>query len=391
MASAPKTIQLNPGVLKWARERANLSIPELSRALGLPEEVLSKWEDTGEIRFNHIEKLAGKTRTPLGLLYLPVPLDETLPVKDFRTFQGRPPDRPSPELLDTIHSMQRRQEWMREELLSQGSQPLHFVGSVSIEVEPARVANSMRKALNLIDGWATETRSWTDAMLLLRERMDEAGILVVINGIVGNNTHRKLDYKEFRGFALADEYAPLVFVNGADFHAARMFTLAHECAHIWLGQSSISNLTNLTPGGDRTEQWCNQVAAEFLAPTERFREIWNQASPETAIDHVRVHFRISSIVAARRALDLGYITDGEFRRLYLQSEQNAERELARKKESSGPQGDFYMNQKTRVGRRFGEAVVRAVIEDRLLYHDAYELTGLSQDSLDEFANREGIV
>ena len=92
-----------------------------------------------------------------------------------------------------------------------------------------------------------------DALRRLRNQFDAAGVLVCFNGVVGNNTRRKLDPKEFQGFALADEYAPLVFVNSADFKAAQIFTLAHELAHLFVAESGVSTFQVLQPDSDDTE------------------------------------------------------------------------------------------------------------------------------------------
>ena len=87
----------------------------------------------------------------------------------------------------------------------------------------------------------------SDALRLSQNRLDAAGVLVCFNGVVGNNTRRKLDPNEFQGFAVADEYAPLVFVNSADFKAAQMFTLAHELAHLFIAKSGVSTFEVLQP------------------------------------------------------------------------------------------------------------------------------------------------
>ncbi|MGN2393362.1 ImmA/IrrE family metallo-endopeptidase, partial [Pelomicrobium sp. G1] len=118
--------------------------------------------------------------------------------------------------------------------------------------------------------------SWEAAVLELRRRIEDIGVLVVVNGVVGNNTHRKLDVEEFRGFALADPYAPLIFVNGADAKSAQMFTLAHELAHLWLGPAGegLSGYDKILQGDHRVERFCDRAAAEFLVPGREFKAHW---------------------------------------------------------------------------------------------------------------------
>jgi Zn-dependent peptidase ImmA (M78 family) len=211
--------------------------------------------------------------------------------------------------------------------------------------------------------------------------MEDAGILVVLSSIVGNNTRRKLDLTEFRGFVLIDEYAPLVFVNRSDGRAAQMFTLAHELAHIWIGSSAAFDLRELQPAKEETEIACNKVAAEFLVPTVELRQIWPSLRQEPEpFQAVARRFKVSELVAARRALDLELITKDEFIDFY-RSYQERERHIAKSQEG----GNFYATQSLRLSRRFAETVVHAVREGTLLYRDAYRLTGLYGRTFERYA------
>ncbi|MDW8313316.1 MAG: XRE family transcriptional regulator, partial [Burkholderiales bacterium] len=360
-------IHLKPTVLQWARERARLAPDALARKMGVNPERVYEWEQNGQISISQADRLAHCTHTPLGYLYLPEPVEDLLPIPDYRTMADRPVQRPSPELLDTVQTMQRRQAWMRDELIEQGSKPLACVGSVGLDAKPAQVAEAMRNLLGLAPHWAESEPTWESALRRLRDRIEAAGILVVFNGVVGNNTHRKLDPEEFRGFALVDEHAPLIFVNAADFKAAQMFTLMHELAHVFTGSSGVSNFEALEPTPHKAEQFCNRAAAEFLVPAVDLRKAWEKTSPrDDRFNLLARQFKVSSLVVARRALDLALVDRETFFTFYG----TWQRDERRKQRRAQDGGNFWNSQNVRIGRRFGAAVVRAVKEGRLLYREA---------------------
>lgn len=236
-------VQVKPELLRWACERSR--IDELELSVRFPQ--VEAWE-RGEKQptIKQLEAFAKATHTPLGYFFLPEPPIERLPIKDFRTVR-EDVARPSADLLDTIYAMQRRQDWLREERRDGEGEPLDFVGSARLSDDPEAVGREMRRVVGLDDGWAAEVKTWTEAVGELRRRAEKLGLIAVINGVVGNNTSRKLDVHEFRGFALTDSYAPLIFVNGSDAKSAQMFTLAHELAHVWTPMSSSRRRTPTTP------------------------------------------------------------------------------------------------------------------------------------------------
>jgi Zn-dependent peptidase ImmA (M78 family) len=370
-------VAVNKKILDWVLDRSGLTLADLKDKF--PK--LDQWM-TGQKHptFRQLESLAKSTFTPLGFFFLKEPPKERLPIPYFRSLGDEKSFNPSPDLLETIQTMQRRQSWLREFLVDQGQEALSFVRSAQPNEPPSLVSQRIRKALALEAGWADLQLSWTKALRVLREAIEDAGILVIVNSVVGNNTHRKLNTDEFRGFILIDEYAPLVFVNGADGRAAQMFTLAHELAHVFLGSSAAFDLREMSPAKEPMEQICNRVAAEFLVPEKQIRQIWTsvRSNPER-FQLLAGRFKVSELVAARRVLDLGIIKKGDFLTFYHDY-------LEKERHKLPPEGgDFYANQNLRVGRRFATAVIRAVKEGKLLYSEAYRLTGLHGKTFDSYA------
>ncbi len=377
-------IAVKPELLRWARERVGRRVDEFGQKF----KKLAEWE-RGELKptLKQLEDFANVTHVPFGYFFLPEPPEEHIPIPDLRTIRNEEISHPSPDLLDTIHAMQRRQAWLREELVECEADPQDYVGSATLADDPQGVGREMRRIVGLEDGWAGTVRTWQEAVGNLRRAIEELGVMAVVNGVVGNNTHRKLDVEEFRGFALSDEYAPLIFVNGADAKSAQMFTLAHELAHIWLGASALSDVGLTSSPSQEVEVWCDRAAAEFLVPERELRACWSEVrhdkSPFLTLAR---RFKVSPIVAGRRAMDLRLVSREEFfafHREYIARERN------RRSASGG--GDFYNNQNTRVGERFALQVIRAAKSGRVTFKEAYNLTGLRGGAFQEYANRLGIV
>ncbi len=367
-------VQPNRSVLSWALQRAPANLTAKFRQL-------NKWL-SGEAQptLRQLEAFARAVAVPLGYFFLDAPPVESIPIPHFRTLPDAPDQPASADLLETVRVMEQRQSWMREYLIERGDKPLTFVGSASIYDAPAQVAQEIRRTLGIDANWAAGQRTWSEALRALRTRAESVGILVVISSIVGNNARRRLSVDEFRGFVLVDEYAPLVFINGADGKAAQMFTLAHELAHVWLGRSAAFDLRALQPARDEVEEACNRIAAEFLVPTAAFMEVWPQVQADAdRFQKLARYFKVSEIVAARRALDLKVIARDAFLRFY-----EAYRAQQRAKRPSASGGDFFAMQNLRLSRRFGEAVACAVQEGSLTYREAYRLTGLHGAAFDKY-------
>ena len=379
-------VSIKPELIIWARERAGYSVNELSKTF----KKLSEWE-SGQSKptLNQVRKFAQKVHVPEGYLYCSSPPEEPLPVTDFRTFSGKKMTRPSPNLLSTLYDCESRQDWYRDFAMGEGLLELDFIGSATLDDDPTTIAQQIVSTL----GFDLEARqscsSWLDALRFLVRKVDEAGILVMVSGIVGNNTHRRLDPDEFRGFALSDSFAPLIFVNGADTKAAQIFTLAHELAHLWLGDSalSISGIA-IDSRFPPEEVWCNAVAAEMLVPLEHFKlRLQENESLKDSLARLAKLYKVSTLVILRRMLDARHLNHSEYQRawqaeLKLLSEQN-------RPDSSG--GNFYRSTIFRVGRRFAYALISSANVGKTLSRDAFRLLGIKKaDTYDQLAREVGV-
>ncbi len=378
-------VPVRPEMLAWARERSRLDPEELYARF----KSLRAWEEgTKQPTLKQLGDFAKATHAPVGYLFLIEPPDEPLPVPDFRTIGDVEIGHASPNLLDTVYQCQERQEWYRNYARLHRESPLPFVRSLTAGTDVVDAATQMREVL----AFAPEERgsSWSQALRMLADQADNIGILAMVSGVVGSNTHRKLDPQEFRGFALADDLAPVVFVNGSDTKAAQIFTLAHELVHIWLGQSAVSDADMVRTATNDVERWCNQVAAEILLPIAELQGYeLNREGITAELDKLARRFKVSTLVALRRLYDAKYLTTAEYR-----DEYSAElaRIMALVEEGAGSGGNFYNTQPVRVSKRFARALVESTLEGHTLRREAFQMLGFKKVStFDELAARLGVA
>jgi len=323
-----------------------------------------------------LEVFARTVHVPVGYLFLSQPPEEPAPIPDFRTFDGQEVRRPSSNLLDTIYACQERQSWYRDFVRIARQPDLPFVGSALIETPPKVIATEIRETFGFDLKARRDCLNWIDAFRLFIRQIDEAGVLVMVSGVVGSNNRRCINPAEFRGFALSDPLAPLIFVNGADTKAAQLFTLAHELAHLWLGTTALSNLTAAPRFGFRREEvWCNAVAAELLVPLAELRASLQdgEAIPD-ALSRLARMFKVSTLVILRRLVDTNWID-----RAYFDIAWTAEiKHLSQRSKQGGSSGDFYRTTLARVSRRFVQALVVSTLEGQTLYRDAFRMLGISK-------------
>ncbi len=367
-------VAVAPQLLEWARARSGIDEPNWTKWFPRYDEWL-----TGERAptFRQLDEFARRTLTPIGYFFLDEPPNLTVPINDFRTIGDRSVSQAaSASLLYTLYRCQARQEWYREHQLLNAESPMAFIGTATTETSPKQVADEMRKRLN----WGSESRKGSSdgstALASLRESAEAIGVLVMISAIVGSNNRRKLDPEEFRGFALSDPYAPLVFVNGADSKYAQIFTLAHELAHLWLGSSALSDHNPVSTYNFSVERWCNQVAAELLVPEFEFAAAYNKSVGVRAqLRPLARQFRVSTQVILVRAREIGVLKWDE----YL-AEFEQERQLVRQRiegdqpvTDSGLGGDYYNTKPVQVSKRFARELIASTLEGRTLYTEAFYL------------------
>lgn len=384
-------VNISPQILTWV-----ISSVQTDTLQPKIVDYLFQWQ-SGEKTptFNQVEDVSKATGIPLGYFFLQTPPTEDLSIVEYRTVDSAELSNPSRDLIDTLHDMDQVQTWMHDYLVSEGFAPLNFVGSLKDETSIDVFAQSVREILDIKLNWYGNVRTQEEAFNFLRNAISSAGTIVMINGIVGNNTHRPLNTDEFRAFACVDNYAPLIFINSDDSVSGRLFSLIHEFSHICIGENSLFN--ERYSSGERfkkAETICNAVAAEILAPQVAFVEKWNSVitennDVENAISSLARSFKCGRTVIARKAYDNGFIDSQHYQSIARATIQAYKNNKKLKKERGDSGGDYYRTLASRVDRRFFNMLVNSIHTGKTLYTDAFRLTNTNRSTFSNLVDYIG--
>ncbi len=375
---------VNHTMLSWARNRAGLTVADMAKSISTKDNKVSDWEN-GEKQptFKQAIKFAKKAGVPFGYLFLSEPpVNIPLSIPDLRTVNSKRKQQISPELIELVGKMQSRQGWYREYLIELQANKNNVVGRFHLDSDIKEIVADLRKTLDV--GIHPVKGSWEDYYKDLVTKIESIGILVMRQRYLQFN-HKELNVDEFRGFALMDDYAPLIFINNADAPYARIFTLIHEVAHLWIGQSGISDTS--IDNHRQEEKLCNAIAAEFLVDETLFRENWQHHSEPwyVQLDNLKQLFHVSNWVLARRALTLNLISTANYQN-YVESLRQEYLEKQKNKKSSG--GDFYNTRRAEISTLFSKAILNEINSGKLLMRDGADLLSLRPKHLKLFAVKD---
>lgn len=378
------TVDISRDVLDWVRAQ--------SGDTGLPEKItgyLSNWlEGTKKPTFNQVEQVSKATGIPFGYFFFKKPPVENLSIVEYRTIDSTELLRPSRNLIDTRKHMEAVQDWMHN-YLKDKIDPHEYVGSMKNRTDIYAFANKVLDVLNLKGEWRRNCHSAADLFRKIRIALSNAGVIVMMNGIVGNNTHRTLSVNEFRAFAMVDDLAPLIFINSNDSMNGKVFSLLHEFAHICLGENSLFNESlESGPSRKKNEIICNAVASEVLIPSKRFLEDWNASDIVDLEDRSEALAKLyccGVIVVARKALDNNLID----RQMYAKVSGKIVSAYREAKRKQGGGGDFYRNAASRLDHDFLFSLAESVDTGKTTYTEAFGLTNTNRKTYANLMNQIG--
>lgn len=303
-------IDINPQILKWAREEAGYDdydgINEIITSLGVDRASYNEWENNGrEIPFGILRKISKKFRRQVAVFFLTAVPKKVKKPKDFRNFVLVTVENSKETILairranwytnllqeiNGIGYYQKKYSWLKEYNDKFGE---------NININNDTIATWIRNKIGTSLELQMNSPTQNQIYKIWRENIeDKLGISVF---------QFKMPSDEIQGFSLIDEYPFCITVNNKNAITGRIFTIFHELGHILKHQSGMCHPEKLEKN-QQFEFECNSFAGKLLIPTE----LVVQTDSADEIFKYAKQLKVSSEAYLRRLYEMGYLSDKQF-------------------------------------------------------------------------------
>jgi Zn-dependent peptidase ImmA (M78 family) len=378
---------INPKVLVWARETAHFGVEDIPKST-IGREKLIEIEAGRELpTLVQLEKLARKYERSLYTL-----MEQDIPEEDYVTlpfFRRQDKTVYDSALALFIRDIQRKQDWARNYLLSEGFDELDFIGSVNLHDSEKEVAKKIKARLEL-PSFSNFSRN-DEYLKSIKDNLELNHIFVSITG--SNKPNMGISLEDAQGFAVVDQIAPFIFVNTKNTTNAKIFTLIHEVTHLFINESGISEdsikFRKALCHEDEVENFCNMVTSEVLMPEELFREKFNKTSNLILREKIAVlskYFLVSELAVCVRLWRLKLLEYKIYADVYskIQAEINEYLKEFRKKQKESDGGNYYAMMRSKNGNLLSQLAFYAYKDNKVLGTDLYNILKVKLDKLNTY-------
>lgn len=369
-------IQIKTSIIRWACNRIGSLYSELSASKDFKR--LSKEKDGAvSLTLKQAEKLAKVLRYPFVYLLLDSPVTDIdkLPIADFRSIEGKEV-KPNINLKEQIEYCQNQQDWFSDYVNTCDLDVFKYNGKFSLHDDPQEVGLKLKEFLKITYKLSKNANDYLKRLKIILEN----NCVLVSSSKVLKNTQNRLSLSDFRGFALYDDNAPLIFINGNDSTSAQIFTLCHELGHIVLGQSGVSDVVKNNT--KKIEKWCNEFAANILMPKNDVIDTFDQyINISSFLQDATKLFHVSANALLLRIYNLNLIDKDTFDKEWAKAKVLYKDHLKSLQESNGKSsGNYYKTVNSRLSHRLLQSLISSTSVGKTTFRDAAYLLGLKSVS-----------
>lgn len=315
-----KINKINPRVMVWAREMAALSCDIAAQTMGIRPTYLAAIErgDMNPSR-DQLARMARSYERPILAFYIQEPPSSDEPLQDFRAKVSARNTEQCQDLEVLLRDLQERHNLIGAALQKdQGRLHVDFVGTACMDAGESALCSLIENQLGLTHQDIRKAQSMAQAFNMVRQRVERLGIHVMLSGHIARY-HAILAARIYRSFSIIDSDSPLISINENGEMADWLFALIHELAHLWLGASGVARLSLDDPTEQLLDNYCDDVASEFLLPRSDLQNLELQGHTTLAqrdrILTAAATWHISPKLLAYRIEQAGLIPIEEWRHL----------------------------------------------------------------------------